>query len=62
MPRPPRIGRPRAYRRKAKVSVVLETAELLAIERAARRAGMTTSAWLRAAAVAALNLSDERKR
>jgi hypothetical protein len=47
-------GRPRTYRRKARVSVVLEAAERRAIERAARTRGVTTSAWLRAAALAAL--------
>jgi hypothetical protein len=54
-------GRPRTYRRKATVSVVLEAAERRAIARAARTRGVTVAAWMRAAALAALATTSGRR-
>jgi hypothetical protein len=48
------VGRPRVYRHKRKLTVLVEAAELRAIEQAARDAGVPVSAWLRRAALAML--------
>jgi hypothetical protein len=49
------------YRRKAKVSVVFEAAELRTIARAAREAGEATSTWIRLAALARLRATRRER-
>ena len=53
-------GRPPVYRRKAKVSVVFEAAELRTIARAAREAGEAASTWIRQAALARLHATTRK--
>jgi hypothetical protein len=52
--REPRLGRPPIFRQRVKLDVFFEAAELRAIKRAARRATVSASAWVRAAALARL--------
>jgi hypothetical protein len=56
-----RMGRPPEFRRRVRLEVLLEASERRAIERAAKRANVSTSAWVRAVALAALQDRPERR-
>ena len=49
-----RMGRPPEFRRRARLEVLLEASERRAIDRLARAAGVSVSAWARRALVAAV--------
>jgi hypothetical protein len=51
---PARIGRPPVFRHRVKLDLFLEAGELRAIKAVAKQADVSASAWVRAAALAAL--------
>jgi hypothetical protein len=51
---PARLGRPPLFRHRVKLDVFFEAGELRAVKRAAKQADVSASAWVRAAALAAL--------
>jgi hypothetical protein len=62
MARKARLGRPRLFRKRAGLTVFLEARQLAAIERQARVAGVSVSAFARAVLLRALGLDADRPR
>lgn len=55
------VGRPREFRHRRKLTVLLEADEQRKIEQAAENAGMSVAAWLRLAALAMLREPTKRR-
>lgn len=62
MVRKARLGRPRLFRNRAGLTVFVEARQLAAIERQARAAGVSVSAFARVVLLRALGLDADRSR
>jgi len=61
MARRRKVGRPREFQQRCKLTVLLEASEQDAIQQAAKDAGMSVAAWMRQAALAMLRDPSKRR-